>query len=546
MLRKLTVRNFALIRNADLDFKSGYSVITGETGSGKSILLGALKLILGERADYSVIRDQSAKTIVEATFDLKGLHVINFFQENDLDFSEEVMIRREINAQGKSRAFVNDTPVQLNVLKLLTERLIHIHSQHHTIDLKNREFQLFLLDALVDATALREACQRAFFDLKLSQRELQTLEDRIALSRREYDFHLFQLDELKQLRLDVLDFEGIEEEVNRGAKAEDIARNYSAVSDAIQGESGVSSSLSRLIKLNSYNDLKFMELIDRIQQVKVELDDIADTAAGLMDSIAVSPEEMQVKTELFNQYNGLLMKHNCVNQDMLLKMQHALEEKVEHVESGDEQIQALNEKVRGCEEEFFTLAHELGARRRSGAEPVAQEIVTLLHRLKLDAALFSFSIEKAALGPFGLDEVKMLFSANKGMEPLPMEKVASGGELSRLMLVIQYLLSGKKKLPTVIFDEIDTGVSGEVAQRIGELLQLMGNSMQLVAITHLPQVAAKGGHHYQVSKTEDDKNETITHILELKGEDKIIEIARLMSGSEVNQAAIENAKNLMN
>jgi DNA repair protein RecN (Recombination protein N) len=546
MLRKLNVRNFALIRNADLEFKEGYSVITGETGSGKSILLGALQLILGERADYSVIRDTTSKTIVEATFDLCRTDLITFFKDHDLDFADETIIRREINAQGKSRAFINDTPVQLSLLKSLTERLIHIHSQHHTLDLKSRDFQLSLLDVLADAIELRKECEQAFFKWTSKRKELLKAQDEIMLARREHEFNSFLLEELDALKLDEFDFQRIETDVNRGQQAGEIVRSFGQLVDLISGDDGVSSQLARLMKMNTYGDQDLEALIERLQTVRVELNDISDTAADCMESVSLSPEEMAEKSTLLSQFNSLLMKHGCQFQEQLIAFRNDLQDKVTKVESGDEQIAQLETDTQEAEQYYFEKADALSSQRQKHANEISNQIIQLLQKVKLETANFAFDLQLGSPSISGIDEVAVLFSANKGMALQPLEKVASGGELSRLMLVIHYLLSGKKQLPTVIFDEIDTGVSGEVAQRIGELLKMMGDQMQLIAITHLPQVAAKGGHHYQVSKFEDTIGETITQIVELNNDEKVMEVARLMSGTSVNTAAIENAKNLMN
>jgi DNA repair protein RecN (Recombination protein N) len=547
MLQRLNVQNFALIENAELFFDGGYSVITGETGSGKSILLGALRLILGERADYNVIRNKELKTVVEAQFQLGEAQIKPFFEQHDLDFSVETIIRREINAQGKSRAFINDTPVQLVVLKELTEKLIHIHSQHHTLDLKDRGFQLALVDALSSSDALRKDCAQAFKIWKDARKQLDEYSTNLALAQREMEFNQFLLDELTALNLTQINYHELEEEVRRGEQAEDIIRSFSAITSLVHSEDGLTAQLHRIAKLNHYGDQELQHLLERLNSIRIELDDIGATAEDAVDLVSISPEELVTKTLQLDGFNSALRKHQVQDQEQLIAVFETLNKKVQAVETGTDEIQQLEAKVVQLERNYQAIATQLSEQRRAYASEIEQNIGSWLHKLKLEDAKVSLVFSKLEEATrFGWDECIIHFSANKGMAPQPVDKVASGGELSRLMLVIQYLLSGKKTLPTVIFDEIDTGVSGEVAQRIGELLQLMGESMQLMAITHLPQVAGKGAHHFKVLKRENQLGETITEIRGLNHEQRVEEIARLMSGAEINDSALETARNLMN
>lgn len=545
MLKRLAIQNFALIENIELTFENGFTVFTGETGSGKSILLGALRLILGERADYGVIRDKEKKTVVEATFSIEKLKLKPFFDANDLDYIDDTIIRREIHAQGKSRAFINDTPVQLNVLKDFTTLLIHIHSQHHTLNLKDKSFQLSLLDTLIDTTDLRKSVSSAFKEWKAAEKLLIAFREEIALALRENDFNNFQLEELMRLQLELNDFAQIEEDVNRGEQAEEIKQTYGRIFSAIHEESGLLDVLMPLAKLNTYGDTKLEELLARLNSIKIELQDIAMSAEDGLEGLDISQEELQRQINLLDAYNSVVRKHAALSQQELIDLQHKLSESVSQVQHADEEFAARSEKVKALQLQFEKKALELSQLRKKGAKNVEFTIIDYLGQLKLNDAVISFQLENTSPSENGIDAISLLFSANKGMPPQPIEKIASGGELSRLMLVLQHLMSTKQQLPTVIFDEIDTGVSGEVAQRIGDLLKSMGGNMQLMAITHLPQVAGKGMHHIKVMKNTTVNGKTVTELTALHNDQRVEEIARLMSGAEINSAALENARNLM-
>jgi len=546
MLKRLAVQNFALIENVELTFDKGFTVLTGETGSGKSILLGALRLILGERADYVVIRDAEKKTVVETTFLVNGLDLADFFEANDLDYADETIIRREIHAQGKSRSFINDTPVQLSVLKELTAQLIHIHSQHHTLNLKDKSFQLALLDTLIDADTLRRKVGETYREWKQKEKVLQLYKEEIALALRENDFNQFQLDELRQLELHANEFVKLEEEVNRGEQSEEIKMSYGKLFATLQEEGGIIDQLTGLAKLPTFGDTTLDELVNRLASVRIELQDISSVAEDGMEVEISSPEELQRKSDLLDAYNSALRKHGLFTQEELIQLQEKLEDSVSNVENADAEVAQREKEVKALEKSFLELARELSKYRKEKTAALEAEICSYLREVKLVDAIIRFDLFDAPASKTGTDGIAMLFSANKGMAPQPIEKSASGGELSRLMLVLQHLLSKKQQLPTVIFDEIDTGVSGEVAQRIGALLQNMGKNMQLLAITHLPQVAGKGKDHLKVIKRSTDNGKTITELIYLSGEERVEEVARLMSGSQINDAALENAKNLMN
>ena len=551
MLSSIFIQNFALIDHLSLDFKSGFTVITGETGSGKSILLGALNLILGERADYSVIRDKSQKTIVEANFNIQNYDLNLFFTENELDFQNETIVRREISALGKSRAFINDTPVSLTVLKEFSERMITIHSQHQTMELRESNFQLDLLDTLAGILKLRSEYEIFFTNWQKKLKELQHLIDKRSKLLLDADFNAFQAKELAELGLDKENYEAIELELNQLENAEDIKQGFAYVIDSLSQEGGQGNLLDGFISLkarldklaNLHPDLSLLN--ERIKSVYIELKDIGDEAVNGMDTISANPNLLYTLNTKLDKFNQALRKHNVVTQSDLIEILDALNVNQSNIGEIESEITSLEQEIATTEQLVIEKSNELAQKRLDAVNLIEKEVVNLLEELKLPDSKFVMNLttlEKPNIN--GINEVQILFTANKGMEPKSIEKAASGGELSRLMLALQYLLSKKKQLPTIIFDEIDTGVSGEVAQKIGNLLAKMGGTMQLLAITHLPQVAGKGQHHWKVKKSH-DVEKTVTEVLVLNENQRIEEIARLMSGDNINIAALENAKALM-
>jgi DNA repair protein RecN (Recombination protein N) len=549
MLATLHIQNFALIEEAQLNFQSGFTVITGETGSGKSILLGALNLILGERADYGVIRDKASKTFVEATFLVKGFELEDFFNQNDLDFAHETVIRREITAQGKSRAFVNDTPVQLNVLKELSEKLVHIHSQHHTLELKNPQFQLDLLDVLSDNTLRRQTFKKTFLDWKKINQVLVQKRAIFAKLLQDADYNRFQWEELNQLNLDAEDYLTIERELSSFEKMEDLKATFASTSFLISEENGISDRLSLLkSNLEKVRDLNpaMNSLSERVVASLIELKDIAEEAEVQLENLESNPQRQAELTEKIDVYNRSLRKHQVNNQAELLEIFKTLSEAQSSTVELENEIEKLVKKVECLDAEVQKLAAELHKNRVENAPKVSKQLISVLDELKLVDTKIIFDLSVAnKMDENGNSNLTLLFSPNPGIDSKPIEKAASGGELSRFMLALQLLLSAKKQLPTLLFDEIDTGVSGEVAQKIGVVLQKMGAKMQVMAITHLPQVAGKGMNHWKVQKV-NAKGSTLTEVIELNQNQRIEEIARLMSGENINEAALQNAKALMN
>jgi DNA repair protein RecN (Recombination protein N) len=552
MLSSIFVQNFALIDRLSLDFNKGFTVITGETGSGKSILLGALNLILGERADYSVIRDKELKTVVEAVFQIEGYQLADFFSENELDYQAETIVRREISAQGKSRAFINDTPVSLTVLKTFSEKMINIHSQHQTIELRDVHFQLDLLDTLAGTLNERNAFTSLFQIWKNKSKELKQLIDKRAKLLLDADFNAFQAKELEELSLDKEDYEKIENELNQLENAEEIKQGFGYVIDALSQEGSQGNILDAFVSLKAKMEKiaglneTLSELSDRIKSAYIEIKDIGDEAVNGLDTISLDPNLLYALNLKLDKYNQALRKHNVSSQAELVQIFENLNAGQTNIEELEHEIVTLEKNIQVLEKEVSQKALLLEENRKIAIKPIEKEVITLLDELKLPDSKFVFNLlSLESPNGKGINEVQILFTANKGMEPKSIEKAASGGELSRLMLALQYLLSKKKQLPTIIFDEIDTGVSGEVAQRIGHLLSKMGDSMQLLAITHLPQVAGKGQFHWKVQKSHEGVK-TLTEVVVLDENQRIEEIARLMSGDNINNAALENAKALMN
>ena len=552
MLHSLYIQNFALIEKVTLDFSKGFTVITGETGSGKSILLGALHLILGDRADYSVIRNKEEKTVVEAVFKIRNFDLDTFFTENELDFNEETIVRREISAQGKSRAFINDTPVQLSVLKELAEKLIHIHSQHHTIDLKNMDFQMELLDVLGDTLSLKNEFNTLFTAYKSARLQLNQKEETLKKALLNADYVKFQLDELEKLDLMNTNFQEIENELKAIENSEDIKLGFSLLIDQLTDEGGVTNALNQLIHVKTKLDKiagiypQLDVLSQRFKETYLEFLDIGQEAISNLDDLEVNPAQKELLTGKIDLFNSVLRKHNALNQEELMEIYSNLSTTQLSVEELELEITAIKNTLKLLEVELTQKAEVLHESRVSKALDIQNQLIDLLVELKLPHTQIVFDLAKTdKFSVNGFTDMKLLFSPNKGMIPLPIERAASGGELSRVMLAFQYLISAKKQLPTLIFDEIDTGVSGEVAQKIGNILHKMGDYMQIFAITHLPQVAGKGQNHLKVSKSHETEI-TTTEVLKLSKQERIEEIARLMSGDNINKAALENAKALMN
>ncbi len=547
MLTHLFIKNFALIQEVSIEFKKGYTVFTGETGSGKSIFLNALNLILGERADYKVIGPDADKAVVEATFDLSSVNIQSFFEQFDIDYEVETIIRREVTKQGKSRTFVNDIPVPLSTLKELTGKLISIHSQYNTLDLKRKEYQLFVLDILANTWQDRKSFEEAFVSVQKIKKTLAEKEEQLLETSKNQDYILFQLNELNELELTSTNFEDLERQLKSIENAGEIKHLNELVTNLFEDEKGIISllataknSLQRLVNLDPSNDDKLQRLI----ALEIESKDLVNEFETSRE-IEISDFEIQTLLTKVDKFNSALRKHRLSSQEELLEVYTKLAATIEGSEDLQDEIESLKEKIHILDADILVKASKLHEKRLKPIESLEKKFSEELSALKLPNTRIKFELKPLQIpNKTGISDLDLLFSANIGMDPVAIENAASGGELSRVMLIIQKLISEKIALPTLFFDEIDTGVSGDVAQRIGFLLQQMGENIQLFAISHLPQVAAKAQWHYKVEKKIAGER-TLTEINPVNGEDRVVEIAKLMSGDVVNAAAIENARLLM-
>jgi DNA repair protein RecN (Recombination protein N) len=549
MLTKLQIQNFALIEHLNLNFDSGYTTITGETGSGKSILLNALNLILGERADYNVIGNASDKSIVEAEFNIANYDLKDFFKENDIDYYSETIIRREISKQGRSRSFINDIPVQLNVLKSLTEKLIRINSQHHTLDLRLPRFQLDLIDIMADVKKERAAFELEFNVYKKLKSQIENIEKELSEKVQIADYNSFQLKEIVDLNLNQITYSDLEQELKVLEHSEELKVSLFNLSDGVLGEGNILNTLKQIqLSLGKQQgiDSKVDDFSVRLKAVLIELDDVAKASSDYQEELEMNPEKMKLLIDKVDEFNRILRKHNVINQDQLVQVQEKLSCSALDLDALNSELSQKKNEFTKLEKVLWTQCDSFHLSRIKAIPELKSKVELLLKELKIPDAKIDFYIEKnTVFNETGASRIELLFAANSGSNPMPVDKVASGGELARLMLALQSLISSKMQLPTILFDEIDTGVSGEVAQKVGGLLRKMGNNMQLFAITHLPQVAGKAMHHLKVSKKKEG-NQTKTFVSTLAIDERVEEIARLMSGESINEGALINAKALMN
>jgi len=544
MLKSLRITNFALIAQSQLDFNGGYTVITGETGSGKSILLNALNLILGERADFGVIGPEGNKSIVEAIFNAK-LEDRSFFIENDLDWEEEIVIRREINKDGKSRAFINDTPVSLQLLKTLVSGMVQIHSQYNTLELRSEAYQLELLDVLSNLQTKRLEFRKAFQFFQEKTRLLKQKEDVLQEKIKTRDYNLFIAEELELLQLDKVDYDSLEKQLIRLDQSETIQQLMLGIANLTEEGDFYSHLISLRQQLDKLKLEELNEFQQRIQGLILEIKELSNDANRLGDSFSESELDKQSLIEKLDHYNRLLNKHRFHKQEQLKELWQSLQGEAEGFAQLEQEIEHLKTAIAIEQKELLQIANEMHQQRLASIAPITENLQAILSELKLQHTRLVIELQQSEnLTNTGNTIVKFLFSANLGIAPVPIEKAASGGELSRLMLALQQLVSEKRALPTILFDEIDTGVSGDVAQKMGALLQKMGKTVQLIAISHLPQVAAKASHHLKVLKTIDGSRVN-SAVVSLTNEERVEEIARLMSGETINDAALENARVLM-
>ena len=549
MLTQLSINNYALINHLSIDFSSGLSIITGETGAGKSILLGALGLVLGNRADLSSLKDTSTKCIVEAKVAISDYSLQDFFISVDLDYESETIIRREILPSGKSRAFVNDTPVTLNVLNELRSKLIDVHSQHQTMQLSDASFQFEILDALAKNTDRIASYKRGFIQLGSLKKELLSLETAQKEANKQYDYNLHLFTELEDANIKEDEQSGLEEKLEKLNNIEDIKLNLSeSLELSIHEEVGLQNLLNtlefKIAKIASFSK-EYQELADRITSIKIEMDDIVSELETANENVDFNPNEVEEINDRLQLLYNLQKKHYVNSNQELLLVFEQLSDKVRQVESAEGDLNRKKEEISVISEKLDAVAEKISKARTSAIPKLTKQLEFLLTDLGMENA--RFSIKATLTNTYfnnGKDHLEFLFSANKGGNFGELKKVASGGELSRIMLSVKKVLSENTQLPTIIFDEIDTGVSGEVSNKIAAIMGQMGNNMQVIAITHLPQIAAKGSNHYKVYK-EEINGVTTTNLKQLSAEERIKEIAEMLSGKDISDSAIIHAKELL-
>ena len=549
MLKHLYIKNYALIEQLDIDFETGFSVITGETGAGKSIILGAIGLLLGQRADSKAVKTGCQKCTIEAQFDISRYSLNEWFDENELDIEEgECIIRRELTATGKSRGFINDTPVTVQQMKELGEMLVDIHSQHQNLLLQKTDFQLSILDIIADNEQLRSDYHNTFTEYKKNVKELEELKQMLTDSREKEDLMRFQLEELTAANLTDGEQEELEQEQEAATHTEDIKTALYEADNMLNGE-GATLDLLRQAnsKLSSVTSLyaKIEPLSERMESALIELKDIANEVAREAENIDFNPERMAVVEERLDMIYTLQRKHHKNTIAELLQEQEHLSEIISGIDNSDEAIKYKEQLCQKLLDAASKLAEKLSQTRKKASAKIEKDICKRLEALGMPNVDFQIKIEQGDLTSTGKDVVSFMFSANKGMALRPVAQVASGGEIARLMLSLKALISATVKLPTIIFDEIDTGVSGKIAEKMAEIMKEMGNSgRQVISITHLPQIAALGTYHYKVEK-HDTKEITTTIMRQLSNEERIDEIAQMLSGSDITDAAKTNAKELL-
>ena len=548
MLQQLSISNYALIDQLDISFGNGLSIITGETGAGKSIVIGALSLILGQRADTKVIRDESKKTVVEATFDVESYDLFGFFEENDIDFAPECIVRREIMPNGRTRAFVNDTPVTLSLLGELSQKLIDIHSQHSNALLLRSSYQLSVIDSLAGNKDLLARYKEVYNLLVQARRIYEQEKEKIEKDKQDEEYIRFQLNQLTEANLEIGEEETLEK---KKRKIENLALLQNNLSETCRilndGDRSVLEMLSDTEKLVAVLESVYenaSEIRDRIESASIELKDIADTVRQELSEMDGDIGELEMIDERLSLIYMLQQKFKVHSVEDLLALKQDMEQRVSAIDHSEEKLDDMMLQIEALEKNANALADSLSRARKSTAVSFMEKLKEKARDLGLKNFNGAIAFERVDFSATGRDKIRFEVSFNVNRQLLPIEETASGGEMSRLMLCIKSLIATKMQLPTIIFDEIDTGVSGEIANKIGVMMKDISSSIQVVTITHLPQVAALGDRHYKVYK-QDTEKETVTRMKELDAESRILEIAGMLSGSQVDSAAIENAKSLM-
>jgi len=549
MLQSLKIQNYALIDEIRIGFYPGFLTITGETGAGKSILIGALSLILGNRADTSVLKDETRKCVVEATFYITNPRIKAIFDKHDLDYDEETIIRREISSKGKSRAFVNDTPVNIKMLKELGDQLVDIHSQHQNLILKDNVFQLDVVDSYARNGEMLNDYYSKYREYKNIQKQYRELKEKSEQASADYDYYRFQFDQLEKTGLREGEQEELENELETLNHSEEIKYNLSNASYLLNNEessviSQVREAGDNLRKIVDYYS-KVKEISGRMESIYIELQDLSNEIEMLNENVEHDPDRVEYIRQRLDDIYSLEHKHRVSTEKELIDIKEDLGKKLEEIDNYDFHLEELEKQLESKRKELSAAAKQLSESRKKNIPAIEEKITSMLKELGIPNA--SFKIQRTDLAEFneyGLDHVKFLFSANKNVELEDIAKVASGGELSRLMLSLKSTIAETKALPTIIFDEIDSGTSGDIADKMGTIMKEMSGNMQILNITHLPQIASKGDYHYMVYKY-DDNESTHTYIKQLQGDERIKEIAKMLSGEELTDTALQNAREFL-
>lgn len=549
MLLSLSIKNYALIDSLNIEFSSNLNILTGETGAGKSILLGAIGLIIGQRADSTVLRNKSEKCTAEGAFNIKNYNLQSFFAENELDYEEVAILRREITPQGKSRAFINDTPVNVKVLNDLGMKLIDIHSQHQNLELNEKHFQLRLVDVVAGTESLLKEYGVAYKSFLSGREKLAEFLSLAEQSRKDLDYFEFQFKELSEARLAENEQEELESELEKLTHAEEIKSTFGLAYQTLSGdERSVLSNLKET--LNGIGKLRAVlpdaeQIYNRLESTYFELKDIAEESSALEERTEDNPDRITFVSQRLDLIYSLQQKHRAASVAELLKIQNEFQEKINLVSSYDQEIEKLQQQLQQQKDKLKKLAEQLSKVRKAVAGTIAKTVIEVLQNLGIPNAAFKVSFGSLSdFTPTGTDEVSFMFSANKNQELQEISKIASGGEMSRLMLAIKTLITDVRALPTIIFDEIDTGISGEIALKMGVILEKMARTVQVLNITHLPQIAARGRHHYKVFKF-DKNDQTYTSIRKLSEQERLEEIAQMLSGENYTTTALETARELL-
>lgn len=549
MLQSLKIQNYALIDHIQIQWAPGFITITGETGAGKSILIGALSLILGNRADTTVLKDEERKCVVEASFNIQQYSLEHLFEENDLDYEPETIIRREINSKGKSRAFINDTPVNIRVLKQLGQYLVDIHSQHQNLVLKDNKFQLSVVDSYARNKDLLDEYAAIYKEYRDLENHHQQLKQQSEQAGADFDYYHFQYDQLEKVGLQENEQEELEEELETLSHAEEIKQNLTGASHLLSGEEA-----SIVVRLREAGDYikkildfypRVKDISQRLESAYIDLQDLSNEIEVLNEQVEHDPQRIEYIRQRLDEIYSLQHKHHVATVQELLQIKDELDKKLEQINSYDFQLEELEKQLQKKRQDLSEKAAELTETRQEAIPRIEERITSMLKELGIANATFRIHRSEADdFNEYGLDEVRFLFSANKNMEAEQISKVASGGELSRLMLSLKSLIAETQALPTIIFDEIDSGTSGDIADKMGSIMKAMSHNMQVINITHLPQIASKGDYHYLVYK-HDDPTTTHTYIKPLEKQERVYEIAKMLSGEELTDTALQNAREFL-